>query len=220
MSGNKTSLFLAEMIGKLRVKEGESQQALADKLGVKRETVKFWESGERQIKSGDIVKIAQHFNVSTDYLLSLRDDPTPDVKLQDICFYTGLSSSAVEQFAYFNSFGTPFGKEIMEVINDFINNHIWGYAFLLRNMKFGQKEAEEQKILLTNKIKEKSCNKEEVYSVAKNIYNQLRVNELDFLEKSKRVAKWYTQPNLLQDLRAIMNKCEVEMLNGTAKSKS
>ena len=40
---------------------GETQQELADALDVRRETVKFWESGDRQIKGADIVKLAKLF---------------------------------------------------------------------------------------------------------------------------------------------------------------
>lgn len=95
MDRNKTNEILAERLGKLRARAGESQQELADKIGVKRETVKFWESGDRQIKGGDIVKLAEHFNVSADYLLGLSDVPTNDKDFAFVCNYTGLSERAV-----------------------------------------------------------------------------------------------------------------------------
>ena len=63
MDRNEISAALAVRIGKLRTAAGESQQQLADSLMVKRETVKFWESGERQIKGADIVALAKHFNL-------------------------------------------------------------------------------------------------------------------------------------------------------------
>ena len=95
MERNKTTDILAERIGKLRAGVGESQQDLADKIGVKRETVKFWESGDRQIKGADIVKLAKHFKVSADYLLGLAEVPTNDKDLQFVCSYSGLSERAV-----------------------------------------------------------------------------------------------------------------------------
>jgi len=95
MERNKTTDILAERIGKLRAGVGESQQNLADKIGVKRETVKFWESGDRQIKGADITKLAEHFNVSADYLLGLSDVPTNDKDFAFVCNYTGLSERAV-----------------------------------------------------------------------------------------------------------------------------
>ena len=95
MERNKTADTLAERIGRLRTEAGESQQDLADEIGVKRETVKFWESGDRQIKGSDIVKLAKHFDVSADYLLGLVDVPTNDKDLQFVCSYTGLSERTV-----------------------------------------------------------------------------------------------------------------------------
>ncbi len=102
MDRNETNIVLAERIGKLRVLAGESQQSLADNIGVKRETVKFWESGERHIKCGDIAKLAKHFNVSADYLLGLSDVASPDTDIRSVCDFTGLSEEAVE---YIRNFG-------------------------------------------------------------------------------------------------------------------
>lgn len=96
MERNKTTDILAERIGILRARAGESQQELADKIGVKRETVKFWESGDRQIKGADIVKLAKHFNVSTDYLLGFSEAATDDRDLKFVCAYTRLSEDSIK----------------------------------------------------------------------------------------------------------------------------
>jgi len=95
MVGNETNAVLAERIGKLRSAAGESQQQLADALSVKRETVKFWESGERQIKGADIAALAKHFKVSSDYLLNLAQYPTNDADLRAVCEYTGLTEQSI-----------------------------------------------------------------------------------------------------------------------------
>lgn len=97
MERDKTNSILAERIGKLRVGANESQQDLADKIGVKRETVKFWESGDRQIKGGDIAKLAKHFDVSADYLLGLSDVRTLDRDLKFVCEYTRLSEASIKE---------------------------------------------------------------------------------------------------------------------------
>lgn len=102
MDRNETNIVLAERIGKLRVLAGESQQSLADNIGVKRETVKFWESGERHIKCGDIAKLAKHFNVSADYLLGLSDVVSPDTGIRSVCDYTGLSEKSVDNIREIN----------------------------------------------------------------------------------------------------------------------
>lgn len=71
--GMAISSAVGERVRSIRKIRGESQQDIADALGVKRETVKFWESGDRHIKEIDIIKLAKHFCVSADDLLGLND---------------------------------------------------------------------------------------------------------------------------------------------------
>jgi len=87
---------VAGLVRELRQQRGESQADLADALGEKRETVKFWEAGKRYFKAGDIISIANHFGVSADYLLGRSEAPTSDKDLQSVCDYTGLSPAAVD----------------------------------------------------------------------------------------------------------------------------
>ena len=114
MSGNKNKCIIPEVIGKLRAEAAESQQDLADALGVKRETVKFWESGDRQIKAADVAQLARHYNVSADYLLGLTDTRSADLDIKTICRYTHLSEAAVA------SLNTEplIGQELSAVISD------------------------------------------------------------------------------------------------------
>ena len=118
MSGNEINAILAERIGKLRANAKESQQQLADALSVKRETVKFWESGERQIKGADIAALAKHFGVSSDYLLGLTDYHTKDADLRTVCEYTGLTEQSISNIKkchedkYISSRG-PFLNDIL-----------------------------------------------------------------------------------------------------------
>lgn len=71
--GMVISSAVGERVRSIRKIRGESQQDIADALGVKRETVKFWESGDRHIKENDIIKLAKHFCISADDLLGLSD---------------------------------------------------------------------------------------------------------------------------------------------------
>lgn len=92
---SESEIILSLRISQLRKRAGESQQELADSIGVKRETVKFWESGERKLKGADIVKLAKHYKVSTDYLLGLSDYETPKLDIRAMCEYTGLTESSL-----------------------------------------------------------------------------------------------------------------------------
>ena len=75
--------------------EKESQQQLADALGVKREIVAYWESGARVPKPEQIAAIAEHCHVSADFLLGLTENTTRDEDLRSVCDYTGLVEDAV-----------------------------------------------------------------------------------------------------------------------------
>lgn len=52
-----------------RVRLGWSQDDLAEKLEVSRDTVKKWELGETPIKSSMLVAMSDRFGCSIDYLL-------------------------------------------------------------------------------------------------------------------------------------------------------
>lgn len=52
-----------------RVRIGWSQDDLAEKLEVSRDTVKKWELGETPIKSSMLVAMSDRFGCSIDYLL-------------------------------------------------------------------------------------------------------------------------------------------------------
>lgn len=60
-----------------RVRLGMSQQDLADELQVSRDSVKDWESGETAIRSSMLVKMADLFGCSLDYLMARSDERIP-----------------------------------------------------------------------------------------------------------------------------------------------
>lgn len=59
----------ANRLRELRIAKKLSQTELAEKLGVSRESISFYENGERTAYIDFIYKAAQFFNVSTDFLL-------------------------------------------------------------------------------------------------------------------------------------------------------
>lgn len=70
---------LNEKIFAMRKKAGLSQEALAERLGVSRQAVSKWETGESVPELSKLLLLAKTFGVTTDWLLSedeeSRDDP-------------------------------------------------------------------------------------------------------------------------------------------------
>ena len=65
-------MILAEKVMALRKKNGWSQEELAEKLNISRQSVSKWESGASIPDIDKIIAMSGLFGVSTDYLL--KDD--------------------------------------------------------------------------------------------------------------------------------------------------
>lgn len=55
----------------------KTQQEIADVLNMHRSVYRRYESGERETPAWVVVKLADYYQVSTDYLLDRTDDPMP-----------------------------------------------------------------------------------------------------------------------------------------------
>ena len=58
-----------------------SQQALADQIGVFRNTISNWETGYSQISLENTKNVAEYFRVTIDYLLGSESDQTSQLNL-------------------------------------------------------------------------------------------------------------------------------------------
>ena len=67
-------------IKKLRSKFGINQTELGNKIGLSARAIGFYESSDRDIPTSKLQKIADYFNVSTDYVLGRSNDLQDDVK--------------------------------------------------------------------------------------------------------------------------------------------
>ena len=70
-------MILADKIINLRKKNGWSQEELAEKLGVSRQSISKWEGAQSVPDMNRILKLSEVFGVSTDYLLK-DDAPLPE----------------------------------------------------------------------------------------------------------------------------------------------
>ena len=67
-------MALSEKLYTLRKKSGLSQEQLAEQLGVSRQAISKWESGQSVPESDKLVVISNHFKVSLDYLMKEDDE--------------------------------------------------------------------------------------------------------------------------------------------------
>ena len=67
---------LQDKILQLRKRSGLSQEALAERIGVSRQAVSKWETGEAVPELSKLLLLARAFSVTTDYLLS-EDESEP-----------------------------------------------------------------------------------------------------------------------------------------------
>ena len=65
----------AERIKELRNSKGLSQHAVGEILGVNERSYRRYEMGEFEPTATNIIKLANLFEVSSDYLLGLSDNP-------------------------------------------------------------------------------------------------------------------------------------------------
>ncbi|WP_035711003.1 helix-turn-helix domain-containing protein [Salibacterium aidingense] len=86
--------ILAKRIKYLREHNGLAQKHVAEKLGIKNNTLSGYEAGRREPDASTLNKIAEFYGVSVDYLLGRTDDPTPE---QPSIFFYGGELSEDEQ---------------------------------------------------------------------------------------------------------------------------
>ncbi|AMR53163.1 helix-turn-helix domain-containing protein [Listeria monocytogenes] len=67
-------MSLGKRIAFLRKKTGISQTELANKLKVSPSSVAMWETDQRALKDDTLVRLADFFNVPTDYLLGRENE--------------------------------------------------------------------------------------------------------------------------------------------------
>lgn len=74
---------------------GKKQQEIADNIGVSRQAINKWVNGETIPDIFSAAKIADLFNVSTDYLTGRTGTKSVNPEIQAACEVTGLSEDAV-----------------------------------------------------------------------------------------------------------------------------
>ena len=67
---------------KLRLEKNESLESIAKILNVTLQTISNYENEKREMTPNTILKLAEYFNVSTDYLLGKSDIRNPEEQIK------------------------------------------------------------------------------------------------------------------------------------------
>jgi transcriptional regulator with XRE-family HTH domain len=71
--------MIADKIRELRLARNMTQESLARRLGITRNTVNSWEQGYSAPSVMGLVEIAKYFNVSADYILGIANSSSISV---------------------------------------------------------------------------------------------------------------------------------------------
>lgn len=99
-----------------------TQEALASCLGVKRQTVSLYKSGQSKPDVDQLYKIARFFGVSSDYLIGISNVQSTDAQMQQVCRFTGLSEKGIEELIRWSRNDTHF---LLFINKAFENSEFW-----------------------------------------------------------------------------------------------
>lgn len=124
---------LPSRLRELYEESGESQEVLANKLNLRRQSVNAWTVGKSKPDIDQLVEIANHFNVSIDWLLGMPNAPKElNADKAQIMKTTGLSEKAAENLLSVEKEGSSFASNGLISLNCFPHamNNLYE-AFLL-----------------------------------------------------------------------------------------
>lgn len=76
--------MFTERLKALRKEAGLTQKELAEQIETSQQNIGFWEKGDRNPKHEALVKLANFFKVSTEYLTGETDNKNPEDELSDV----------------------------------------------------------------------------------------------------------------------------------------
>lgn len=96
---DKYNEILPSRIRALIADSGATQNQIAKEIGVTRQSISQYCDGSTVPNADKLLKLAQYFNVSADYLLGMTDAKTNNKDVQFISDYTGLNESVITSLA-------------------------------------------------------------------------------------------------------------------------
>lgn len=94
---NDIKIVIGTRINTLLAQHNYKQKELASYLNVTDNTISYFCCGKRMPSVEQIIKIAEFFEVSTDYLFGKSNVKSKDVTFKEACDFTGLNDYAMER---------------------------------------------------------------------------------------------------------------------------
>lgn len=198
---SELSKEIGNRINSLLAIQDKKQKDLASYLGVQDNTISYFISGKRMPNTEQIIKIANFFNTTSDYILGLTKVKTTDKDLKFVCDYIGLDENTVNKFIEFKNmlflprsieyiniiptFLTYTKHKYFEMFNNFLNIFLQSDSLLEimtvccveEILEYSLKELSEFKNVDINGLSEyKQERIKQFYSIAKNYSKQHKLN--------------------------------------------
>lgn len=90
--------MIGERLAEMRKDHGDTQAALAKRLGVSLPTVRAWEQEKSSPSHEMLVSICKLYHVSSDYLLGLSDVDPAYIQQQRLVQFTNEELAAVQDY--------------------------------------------------------------------------------------------------------------------------
>lgn len=129
----------AQRLIELREQKNITQQELAEELGITRQSLSLYEKAERTINIELLAKIADFFNVSTDYLMGRTDTATLDESIQTACKITGLTASSIHNLQNLKNFEDI---KVFDIMDAFITSISSSLLYEIREMLISKQKKE------------------------------------------------------------------------------
>ncbi|HIE4788150.1 TPA: helix-turn-helix domain-containing protein [Clostridioides difficile] len=128
----RSDIMIGEKLKQLRIKNNLKQHELAEILNVSQSTIGMYENDQRTPPAESIVKLAEYFNVTTDYLLghtktnysvNANIPGMPSIVCEDNSIYDILDEKKdIKSLEDINKFleNTDYNNEVKEVLKKYI----------------------------------------------------------------------------------------------------
>ncbi|WP_024861693.1 helix-turn-helix domain-containing protein [Ruminococcus flavefaciens] len=108
----------SEKIRGLRKERNKTQREVAEAIGTDQQTLRRYEHGDRRPDIEILSRLANYFNVSTDYLLGLTDYNTLSIEERNACEYIGLSKETIQALLFWSK--SDELKAMKDVVSEII----------------------------------------------------------------------------------------------------